>query len=61
MCIGVPPSLREEVWQFLSQLFQAQHKPDWEFPAGLCKEGAFNELRELTTDYEHSITVDLGI
>lgn len=56
----MPPSCREEVWEFLSGLFQARHKPEWEFPAELLGEGAFNELSHQTTEYEHSINVDLG-
>lgn len=58
---GVPPSLREEVWQFLSELFQARHHPEWQFPAELSRPEALAVLGEQTTEYEHSITVDLGM
>lgn len=58
--VGVPPSRREEVWQLLSDLYQARNKEDWLYPEELCGEEAFYELGQQTTEYEHSIDVDLS-
>lgn len=60
MDVGVPPSRREEVWQLLSDLYQARRKGDWQYPEELCGEEALNELGQQTTEYEHSIEVDLS-
>ena len=57
---GVPPSCREEAWQLLSNLYQARNKPDWRFPAELEGEEAFHQLDQETTEYQHSIEVDLS-
>ena len=58
--IGVPASAREEVWQWLSWQYQATHLPQWNFPEELCGEEAFARLSKMATEYEHSITVDIG-
>lgn len=62
VCIvaGVPASIREDVWQWLSRQYQAAHLPQWSFPEELCGEEAFTRLSQQNTEYEHSITVDIG-
>lgn len=58
--LGVPPSRREEVWQLLSDLYQARNKEDWQYPEELCGKEAFDALGQQTTEYEHIIEVDLS-
>ncbi len=58
---GVPATCREEVWAWLSDLYQDTHNPDWVFPEELQGERAFHELSQCTTEYEHSISVDIGV
>lgn len=61
MVTGVPPSRREEVWEFLSKLYLTRNQPEWDFPEELCGEVAFKQLGQMPTEYEHTITMDLGI
>ncbi len=58
--LGVPPSRREEVWHYLSELYQHRNRLDWDHPEVLSGEIAFHQLGQETTEYEHNITVDIG-
>lgn len=60
LLLGVPHSRREEVWAFLSDLYQARNKPQWQYPAQLSGEETLNQLGQESTEYEHSIEVDLS-
>ena len=57
---GVPPSQREEIWEFLSNLYQARNKEEWQYPGELCGREAFRRLSQQSTEYEHSIQIDLS-
>lgn len=57
---GVPPSRREEVWQYLSDQFQARSRPEWQVPTQLLEKKDFQQLSKESTEYEHNIMVDLS-
>ena len=49
------------MWQWLSGQYQEAHNPDWTFPENLKGQTAFQALSHVTTEYEHSIAVDIGV
>ena len=48
------------MWQLLSDLYQSRNQADWQYPEQLRGRAALDSLGQQTTEYEHSIEVDLS-
>ena len=57
---GIPPSKRAEMWPLLAQRYKTRVDSDWSLPQDVSGEEGLKRLLEKTTEFEHTIFVDLG-